>query len=390
MSVKRKTTRYTGVYERISDKRTFQGKPDACYDITYKVDGKKTWEKVGWLSEGYSAKLAGNIRAERMRSIRHSEELPKDKKRAPSFSAVADRYLEWAKHNKARAGIDDESRYKNHLKDRLSNKNLDTITPFDLEKMKIELTKKGLSPATVKHCLVLVRMIINKAVAWGMWEGENPVRKVKLPQPENERERFLTFDEAKALLKGLHEKSIVVHDMALISLHCGLRLGEITGLRGVDVDLKNGMINIANPKNKRPRKAVMTKAVKEMLKGRIPEDPEGYIFSDRRHKDRIIGISHTFPKVVDELKLNQGIADRRQLVTFHTLRHTHASWLAQGGESLLVIREALGHKDLQMVKRYAHLGADSRKQAAHRLEATFNKACDVTSEPHRRDKRKRR
>lgn len=373
MSVKRRTTRYMGVYERISSKREFQGKSDVCYDITYKTEGKKIWEKVGWLSEGYSAKLASTVRAERIRSIRHCEDLPKEKKRAPLFSIVADRYLEWAKNNKARGGIDDESRYKNHLKDRLDGKALDRITPFDLEKMKIELAKKGLSPATVKHCLVLVRMIINKAIAWGMWQGENPIRKVKLPRLQNERERFLSYKEAQSLLEKLNEKSKTVHDMALLSLHCGLRLGEIASLRGVDIDLDNDTINIADPKNKTARKAFITKTVKEMLLKRLPKDPEGYVFTDRRNKNRIINISHTFPKAVEELKFNDGITDRRQLVTFHTLRHTHASWLALSGESLLVIREALGHKDLQMVKRYAHLGADSRKQAARRLEDAFSK-----------------
>lgn len=373
MAVKRKTTRYMGVYERIGGKRIFQGKPDICYDITYKVDGKKVWEKAGWLSEGYSAKLASGIRADRIRDIRHSEELPKQKKKAPLFLIVAGKYLEWAKNNKARGGIDDKSRYENHLKDRIGNKTLDDITPFDLEKIKVSLTKKGLSPTTVKHCLVLVRMIINKAITWGMWEGENPVRKVKLPKLQNERERFLTYEEAKLLLDKLKEKSKTVHDMALLSLHCGLRLGEIASLRGVDIDFKNDTINIADPKNKTARKAFTTKTVKEMLLKRLPKAPESYVFADRRHKKRIMNISHTFPKVIEELKLNDGITDRRQLVTFHTLRHTHASWLALSGESLLVIREALGHKDLQMVKRYAHLGADSRKQAAHRLEDAFNK-----------------
>ena len=173
-----------------------------------------------------------------------------------------------------------------------------------------------------------------------MWEGENPIRKVKLPRLQNERERFLSFEEAKLLLEKLNEKSKTVHDMALLSLHCGLRLGEIASLRGVDIDFDNDTINIANPKNKGARKAFITKTVKEMLLKRLPKDPEGYVFTDKRHKNRVTNISHTFPKVVEDLKLNDGITDRRQLVTFHTLRHTHASWLALSGESLLVIREA--------------------------------------------------
>jgi integrase len=168
--------------------------------------------------------------------------------------------------------------------------------------------------------------------------------------------------------------SPLVHDMALISLHCGLRFGEITNLRGLDVDFENGTIHVVDPKNKKPRAAYITGAVKDILKKRIPDTPEGYIFTDKRHNGRITNVSKTYRKVVKELGFNNGITDRRQLVIFHSLRHTHASWLALNGESLLVIREALGHKDLQMVKRYAHLSSDARRQAALRLEQTFTES----------------
>jgi len=70
---------------------------------------------------------------------------------------------------------------------------------------------------------------------------------------------------------------------------------------------------------------------------------------------------------------NVGVDDRRQRVTFHTLRHSHASWLAIQGESLLVIKEALGHKDLKMTQRYAHLADEARRRAAERLEKDFHK-----------------
>jgi len=56
--MKRSRTKYSGVYERTSDIRMHIGKAAICYDITYKQDGKKIWEKVGWISEGYTAKVA--------------------------------------------------------------------------------------------------------------------------------------------------------------------------------------------------------------------------------------------------------------------------------------------------------------------------------------------
>ena len=55
--MKRVRTKYKGVYERESEQR-HNGKPDVCFDIAYRLDGKLIWEKAGWVSEGYSAKLA--------------------------------------------------------------------------------------------------------------------------------------------------------------------------------------------------------------------------------------------------------------------------------------------------------------------------------------------
>jgi integrase len=89
-------------------------------------------------------------------------------------------------------------------------------------------------------------------------------------------------------LDKLKETSILVHDMALVSLHCGLRLGEITNIKGMHIDFENGTIHIGDPKNKTSQKAFMTEAVKKMLQGRLPENPEEYIFTDRRNKGRII------------------------------------------------------------------------------------------------------
>ena len=141
----RKPTKYTGVYERISKERIHNGKPDACFDITYKAEGKKIWEKVGWLSEGYGLKAARDVRNERLRTMRHGEELPKQKKKAPFFKDVAFCYLEWAKLNKTRAGAVDISCYNCHLKERFDDKRLNEISSFDLERTKADLLKQGLS-----------------------------------------------------------------------------------------------------------------------------------------------------------------------------------------------------------------------------------------------------
>jgi len=369
----RNATKYTGVYERISKERTHNGKPDVCFDIAYRVDGKLVWEKVGWLSEGYSLKPARDVRNERLRTIRHGEELPRQKKKAPFFKNVAERYLEWAKLNKTRAGAEDISRYNCQLRGRFDDKRLNEISSFDLERMKADLLKRGLSPASVKHGLVLFRQMVNKALAWGMYKGENPIKGVKMPILQNQKERFLSHEEANLLLEALKKTSSQLHEMALLALHCGLRAGEIFNLKSQDLDFENGLITISEPKNKESRKAFMTNAVKEMLLARVTEKPDELIFKDRRHGGRIIKISQAFRKVVDRLGFNKGVSDPRQFITFHSLRHTFASWLALQGETIIVIKELLGHKTLTMTQRYAHLLPDQKRKATLRLENLFNK-----------------
>jgi integrase len=368
--MKRWKTKYTGVYERKSDVKMFKGKPDICFDIVYRNQGRLIWEKVGWLSEGYSATLADQVRSDRIRAIRHSVELPGKKAKAPTFEDIATKYKTWAKDNKS-SWQSDVSRIDTYLIPALGKDLLNEISSFRLEKFKSELVKKELAPATVAHCLKLFRQIFNKALVWGMFKGENPIKGVKMPTIQNQRERFLSYDEAKTLLEELKARSQSLHDMAVISLQCGLRAGEIFSLKGQHIDLENGIITITDPKNRTARKAYMTNTVKDILENRMTEK-EGYIFPDKRHGSKIMGVSKAFSLVVDDLGFNKGVEDPRQKVTFHTLRHSFASWLALGGESLMTIRELLGHKSFAMTQRYAHLVPDEKRKATLKLEQAFN------------------
>lgn len=397
MAINRKATKEKGVYEVISESKTHKRKPDVCYYIAYKLDGKLTWEKIGWLSEGYSVKLAADIRAERMRSMRHGEELPKQKAKAPTFKDLADKYLKWSKANKNREGIEDKSRYEHHLKARFDNKRLDEISPFDLERMKSEMAKAGLSPKTISHCLGLIRAMYNRASDWGFYQGENPVKKVKKPVIQNARDRFLSIEEADILLKELKRdhrfkkeyrelEDPKLHDIALLSLHTGARASEIFNLKGQDIDFRNGLITLRDTKNKETRYAPMTEAAKAMLKRRIPsgrEDfiPDTYVFvkDTRKSKDtskdeppKIKEVSNAFERAINRLGWNDGVSDPRQRVVFHTCRHTFASWLAIQGTPLYTIARLMGHKSIAMSERYSHLSPDHKKEAVNGLVAALN------------------
>lgn len=79
-------------------------------------------------------------------------------------------------------------------------------------------------------------------------------------------------------------------------------------------------------------------------------------------------ISKTFSKCVNELKLNDGVTDRRYRVVYHSLRHTYASRLVMAGVGLYLVSKLMGHSSIAVTERYAHLSQDSLAEAVSRME----------------------
>jgi len=372
----KKIKKYTGVYYSESKIKKWRERPDRCFWVVFQDSqtGKLRWERCGWASEGWTPEAAQRRRFELLEQDRTGKYKPKLQRKHErlTFGEVAEKYIQWARASK-KSWKDDEQRYRKHLEPVLSRDSLKGVSPLKIEKLKRDLQKKGLAPGTVKHCLVLIRQIFNKAGAWGLYDGPNPIKQVKLPSPNNKRTRFLTYEEADELLDKLSRRSRQVHDQALLSLHCGLRFGEIAALRWGDLDFKNGIIHVRDPKGGESRQAFMTQTVSEMLADRIPDEvnPSDLVFSGRggvRQKS----VSKAFFRAVESLGLNEGIEDPRERIVFHTLRHTFASWLAIQGTPLFTIKELMGHKSLSMTERYAHLIPDHKRAAVKGLEDKFN------------------
>ena len=147
-----------------------------------------------------------------------------------------------------------------------------------------------------------------------------------------------------------------------------MRMGEIFKLMRQDIDLNIELIHIRDPKNNESRQVFLTppliKIFKSIFSNRF--NKTDLIFKDRRGK-KIAQLSDTFNRSVKKLGLNDEVADAQNKVVPHTLRHTFASWLAQQGETLLTIKELMGHKDITMTMRYAHLIPDQKRKAVLKM-----------------------
>ena len=140
-----------------------------------------------------------------------------------------------------------------------------------------------------------------------------------------------------------------------------MRKGEILGLEWERVDLSTARLTLLQTKNGKPRGVPIGRAVYDALIALEP-DPErrrGRVFpsgNDRRGSQ----IRTAFEAALKRA----GIVGCR----FHDLRHTAASHLVMRGASLQDVKEVLGHSDLRMTLRYAHLSPAHLRGAVERLE----------------------
>lgn len=383
---------------------------DRYYAIRFKVDGRDYGYGVGWWSDGvpegvrkadphksfeehaldrlklFKTNIKEGSGPKSPREKRKQAEVIKAREQAEQERLEKDAitfedffthtYLPQAKADKKDSTAKREEGFlTNWLRMVIGNLPLKEVSSFHLEKLKKTMSEGGQSPRSIEYALAVIRQVFNMARRMGLYEGESPTANVKKPKVDNGRMRFLTKSEAKRLLEALARKSTDVHDMTLLSLHAGLRFGEIASLTWQDVDLDKGILTIRDAKAG-SRYAFLTEQAAIMLRGRPQGKLSNFVFPKKgiqkkgikkKGSIKLDKISHTFFRAVDDLALNKGIDDHRLHVCFHTCRHTYASWLIEHGQDLYTVQKLLGHKTNKMTQRYAHLSENKLKDAATAL-----------------------
>ena len=208
-------------------------------------------------------------------------------------------------------------------------------------------TRRG--PATVNRYLAALSHALSIAVReWG-WLENSAARKVSRLKEPSGRVRFLSDEERDRLLAECREsRNLFLYPAVVVALSTGIRQGELLGLRWRDVDLQRQVIVLHKTKNDERRAVPLAgHALQVMRELRGSAQSESDLVFEGNTKDRPAGIRTAW----DHAVLRANIENFR----FHDLRHSTASYLAMNGASLAEIADVLGHKTLQMVKRYAHL-----------------------------------
>ena len=228
--------------------------------------------------------------------------------------------------------------------------------------------------STVNREMSCLHHLFTKAVEWDMIE-QNPFGKGKslLLKENNTRLRFLSEDE---IIRLLNSSPKYLRNIIECALNTGMRRGEMLSLKWDQI--RNGFIYLKKTKTKEPRQIPINDSLEALFKNIRKEHGlkskyvflyDGQIIETKSGKMRK---GKTEPRPVKNLKKTFKSALKRADINdfrFHDLRHTFASQLLMKGGSLKDVQELLGHKDIKMTMRYAHLTQEHKRKAVNLLNS---------------------
>ena len=317
------------------------------YYLDFTFHGKRIRQMYGPSRKGADKAIA-KIKGE----IAEGKFLDKRKEFKPiSFHDFAKQYLDWRGRERRRLSL------MRRLDAEFGARTISEITSWQIEKFKAR-RKEQVKPASVNRELALIKHMLTKAVEWGKLK-ESPAKPVKLLKGEARRVRFLMPDEIQNLLSNCadHLRPIVT-----VAVHTGMRRGEILGLTWDRVSFEQGIITLLDTKNKERRDVPMNETVRATLEAAEKKTP-------------LVFPSGNMKTAFGTALKKAGISDFR----FHDLRHTFASNLVMAGEDLNTVAELLGHKGLQMTKRYSHLSPKFKARAVGILDRVFDLEASLKS-----------
>ena len=274
---------------------------------------------------------------------------------------------------------------------RLGHVRLSSITPLTLSSLYAELLRSGgrkgrpLSPTSVRLVHAVLRKALNDAVLWGLLSS-NPAMRASVPKRRRPTLTVWTPEQAAAFAAGVAGDRLEA--CWLVALSCGLRRGELAGLRWSDLDLERGLLRVDSQRTtdsdynivtKEPKAssrrsvALAGRAVSALRRHRVRQAREqlaagpvwrdtGLVFvaEDGRglHPQRITDL---FQECCADLGLPR--------IRLHDLRHTAATLALVAGVHPKVVQERLGHSTISMtLDTYSHVVVGMQQEAAVAVE----------------------
>ncbi|PLU84777.1 integrase [Pseudomonas plecoglossicida] len=359
------------------------------YVVTWARGRKKALGRVGILTLDQARQEATQYLAE---ARKHGEPTAISQGRRgatlPSLrDFINDTYLPWFKaHHR---GYEKTAHTLSNYFETIMPQRIDAITGRDLEQIRTTWLQAGNKPATVNRKMGSISGVFSRAVEWEIITT-HPMAKLKQLKVDSKGVvRYLSADESLQLRKAMNERqddaraerdsanrwraargrkplsSLAEQEftdhlkpMILVSLNTGIRRGELFNLEWSRVNFSTKTVTVIGDTTKtiETRHIPLNKEAIETLQAwqKQCKKKTGYVFP-----------SSTGGRLEDVKSAWLGLLDRAGITGFrwHDMRHDFASRLVMAGVPLNTVRDLLGHSDIKMTLRYAHLAPDSKAAA---------------------------
>ncbi len=239
-----------------------------------------------------------------------------------------------------------------HLPEYLKDVNRSKVNNF------IATRSEQVAPGTVRKEFSTLRHALHWAVEEEKLINVNPADRAKLPSLPEGRTRYLSPAELRAVLEASPDWMRAPIALAAFT---GMRRGELLKLRWRDVDLPGRRLYLHQTKNGTLRVMPLNDLALQVLNSLSGGQPGDLVLTGVDGPRLSVYTRRLFASL--------NIED----ASFHSLRHTAASWLVMQGADLYAVGQFLGHKTPRMTQRYAHLSPGYMAQTASKLDLAFHK-----------------
>ncbi len=254
----------------------------------------------------------------------------------------------------------DISRIRNHLLPYFGAMRMSDIEKRDVVQL-INDQLPSYKPGSINRVIILLRYMFNLAIKWEV-EGvsRNPTAGIPLLKEDNHVERFLSSEEAKALLIAIkNSKNPMLQHIISMLILTGARKREVLDAKWEDFDMERNIWRIPTTKAGKARIVPLSDAASVLLIKLRQRKRCAHAFANPATLKPYSSVYYSWHTARKEAGLND--------VRVHDLRHSFASFLVNAGRSLYEVQTLLGHTQIKTTQRYAHLSTTSLRSASNEI-----------------------
>jgi len=326
-------------------------RPNGIWYILQKSDGKTRWKTTGCTEK-----------SEALKKLTEFKGITKDKPTPNRLSEFIRDFLSYARTTYAKASIDIFLVALRNLQAITGDCKITAISFKHVDLYKATRLR-AVSPVSVNVELRSLRTIFNIAQRWNQIEA-NPFVKVQLVRIPEIMPAFFTKEDFLKFLDAVGNHRL--RDVFVFAILTGLRRGEILNLKWTDIDLDRKIAQIQSSvtyrvKAGKRRVIPLSDQAVKLLENRQVSARCEYVFNYRGLKINGNYVTQRLKKFLRKTGLDQRLH-------FHSLRHSHATWLVMNRVSIYEVKELLGHSSVTTTSRYSHLVSSELHDAVNRID----------------------